>query len=1555
MRENRLAALVIVLALCTIVACVVMTLPRTPAGADNETMPSGATWAVSCPGGNLSATTTTSTEVSLSCGAVPPSPIEQVGKATDFSSLSSTAPSTATPVGVTAGDVLVSYIETYSLASVTCGPGWRQLFDAVDGFIDQLVACTAVAEGTGPAPNASVAPAAQVSMVTVAYSGVDPTNPIDATSSASGPVSPALTIDSPGARLVFGEGSDAGTVAAQAPAGALLGDTVNNANLSQVAVATSAVEGAGTVPDTTWTLPPSAADSGAVALRPIAAGATSTSGSATIGTSLTLAVGSSQTVGCQGFSLIADSTSPTASTLSCLGDVISPVPPAPPAPPASPPAQICGNAAVLQGPSSPPPGFISVPAGIDSATNLDQSANFWFAPGVHEIDGVISPASGSTYEGGYSPQAGAATIDGMGLATRAFEGNGANVTVEYLTIEDFVPEQGEAAVNHDAGAEWTIADDTVQDIGGGQAGTAGVAVDLGTANTLSDNCITNNAQTGFEAFSPTAGDTGLTIDHNEVSFNGSAAQNGVCGCDTGGRLLFTVDSSITNNYVHDNGATGIWADANDAGLTITGNYISGNANNAIAYEDSYNALIEDNTLIDNGWVVGPAGADFPEGAVYISGSGGDPRLVTEGVQGGSPITTLTVWGNALYDNWGGIVEWEDANLYCGSEGQTICPLGAEAGQSTAPASLQVGGQSCGETSGCAGAGFSADTCSPSALGAESFAPNPSDEGTYSADNLFWNCRYRTQNVVVSDNTLDVTPAEITPSAYGGLALCGAGTAANTSYQGGLTNTTSETVAPGDAIASSSTVTSITVAATGSVTGYGVGTLVTLANPATGQTQNFIVSGPFSSGPTSTVPVVPTLATFNFPAGSYVAIAGTQCGTSGIFSEWGASVSGNSPAYNGNVIEQAVAFHQGNSFSSNTWCGAWSWEYPEANESADVTTSFPAWQGVTGYRFDGTSFTQDAGSSDSASGCASGPTINTPTATTTSGSTTTTTAATTTTMATPGSGDGTGAPTTPPAVICGTAILDNPSTSPPPNAVVVPASLLPVDPSTLEAPGKVYWFAAGDHFVSGKISPGNNSVYEGATGAVLDGALAGPTSAFGGEASGVTIGYLTIQSYSLGAGTSAENDDAVNDDLGQNWVIQNNTIRWNGKESIVVAGVVVTPGGGYAVGLTTGDVLQNDCLTGNAQGGFNAGRPNGAAGNFGNDIIITHNEMSDAGIIDGSANANGIYLNNYCGCSAGGGKFFFLESSIITDNYVHDNAGVPGIWGDTNNAGVRISGNYIANNGDSGIIYEASYNALITDNTITDNGWARGAQNIAQGGGSFPEAGGVYVADSGGDSRIAGGTQGISTVTVSGNSFVDNWGGVVVWNDANRFCGPTGGGDGNVCTLGPNASETACAKPGYVFSPDPSNQSTYSPSYSTAAGRYWDCRYTAKNVLVTGNSFTLDPAKIPLCQAGKAGNTMYPGEPGFVAGDGGECGFVSLVSEYAAGSTCTPTSSTCTGNPYVGTDIETAVAFHEHNVFADNSYVGPWSFQAPEVGDSTLTFAQWRAAPYSQDAGSSATS
>ena len=87
---------------------------------------------------------------------------------------------------------------------------------------------------------------------------------------------------------------------------------------------------------------------------------------------------------------------------------------------------------------------------------------------------------------------------------------------------------------------------------------------------------------------------------------------------------------MTNNRVHHNKGAGLWADTNNKGFRVEGNYINDNDAEGIFYEISYNALVRNNTLIRNALVKGRGfaarGSNFPVGAIYLSESGGDPRV-----------------------------------------------------------------------------------------------------------------------------------------------------------------------------------------------------------------------------------------------------------------------------------------------------------------------------------------------------------------------------------------------------------------------------------------------------------------------------------------------------------------------------------------------------------------------------------------------------------------------------------------------------------------------------------------------------------------------------------------------------------------------------------------------------------------------------------------------------------------------------------------------------------------------------------------------------------------
>ncbi len=468
-------------------------------------------------------------------------------------------------------------------------------------------------------------------------------------------------------------------------------------------------------------------------------------------------------------------------------------------------------------------------------------------------------------------------------------------------------------------------------------------------------------------------------------------------------------------------------------------------------------------------------------------------------------------------------------------------------------------------------------------------------------------------------------------------------------------------------------------------------------------------------------------------------------------------------------------------------------------------------------------------------------------------------------------------------ICGNAsLLRAGPAAPPKRAVVIAAG---DDSTTVIAhdwtikPDTTYWFAPGTHTLGtgpySQISPADGDKFIGAPGAVLDG-NGKNRYAFTGTSSGVTIEYLTIQDFGIGSSATTPSggnpgEGVVNHSAGHNWLIQYDTVRYNA---------------GAGIFLGSGGVARYDCLTQNGQYGFQGA---GGASN----ITLTHNEISYNNTWNWEAKYPG------CGCS-GGGKFWDVHGAKVTHNWVHDNHG-PGLWADTDNTGFDIEDNYIANNEAEGVFYEISYNALIKGNTFVDNAWGMGHTP----GSGFP-APALYLSESGSDPRVPGPYR--TTLRVTGNKFIDNWSGVVLWENADRFCGSPANTSAGYCTLvSPSVTAKSC------------NAANISrPPY------YGDCRWKTQNVLIDHNVFAFNPAHIgPSCTPART------------------CGFQGMFSQYGT----SPDWS-----PYKGRVVENHITFAQNNHFADNTYRGPWRFIVHAQGN-VVSWAKWRASPYHQDAGS----
>lgn len=470
------------------------------------------------------------------------------------------------------------------------------------------------------------------------------------------------------------------------------------------------------------------------------------------------------------------------------------------------------------------------------------------------------------------------------------------------------------------------------------------------------------------------------------------------------------------------------------------------------------------------------------------------------------------------------------------------------------------------------------------------------------------------------------------------------------------------------------------------------------------------------------------------------------------------------------------------------------------------------------------------------------------------------------------GDTTPWPDAPPALICGnTSLLSGPSSAPA-GAVTVPAG----DNSSfnLSSPNTTYWFAPGTHTVGtgqfSQIGPGSNSTYVGAPGAIIDGQGLN-NYAFSGSASNVKIQYLTIKNF-----VAPRDEGVINHNSGNGWTMEYITAQDN-KGGAIFAG--------------TNNTVRYSCMKDNGQYGFqvyddDAGGPQ--------NVTLDHNEIVGNNTDDWEAQVPG------CGCT-GGGKFWDAHSVNVTNNYVHHNLSVA-LWADTNDSDFLIENNYIADNEGQGLFYEISYNMIVRNNAFLRNGWVSGHAN-----GSFP-TGAIYLSESGGDSRVAGRTD---KIDIHDNQFKDNWGGVILWENADRYCASPGNTSTGYCTIvNPAATLATCGDPAS------GGQVNVEPYRS-------DCRWKTQNVTVHDNVFSMDRSVIPNCMTTAS------------------CGFQGIFANNG---------SFPSWSPYMGSGTQTAITFNQNNHFSSNTYTGDWRFR-PKNESLTTIFAIWQGTPYNQDVGS----
>jgi hypothetical protein len=224
------------------------------------------------------------------------------------------------------------------------------------------------------------------------------------------------------------------------------------------------------------------------------------------------------------------------------------------------------------------------------------------------------------------------------------------------------------------------------------------------------------------------------------------------------------------------------------------------------------------------------------------------------------------------------------------------------------------------------------------------------------------------------------------------------------------------------------------------------------------------------------------------------------------------------------------------------------------------------------------------------------------------------------------------------------------------------------------------------------------------------------------------------------------------------------------------------------------------------------------------------------------------------------------------------------------------------------MYEVSYNADIIDNTFVDNAIEAGPQTAG-----FP-TGAIYISESGGNSAVPSNYAG--ELNIQDNVFNDNWGGVVVWQNSNRYVGDGADDEGTLTPPSGVNIET-------WISTDAPNNCASNLTETSPIDYHSLCQWRAQNVTVQDNQFTFNPS-----------DSVFGGQ----CTAANNCGQNGLFSDY---------SSTAAYPEYT---ICNLISNDQGNVFSDNTYSGPWTFMYFNQGD-VATWAQWHAGVTAADGSS----
>jgi parallel beta-helix repeat protein len=177
----------------------------------------------------------------------------------------------------------------------------------------------------------------------------------------------------------------------------------------------------------------------------------------------------------------------------------------------------------------------------------------------------------------------------LGVTPRAFGGDAEEVVLKKLVVEKYASNAQEGAIFADDARGWRIVDVTVH-------WNHGAGLSFGPETRVIRGLFSHNGQIGMVA----SGGEGSRVIGVEIAFNNYAGYE--AGWEAGGTKFWdTTGLVVRNSCVHHNEGKGLWTDFDNIDTVYEGNIVFSNANDGIKHEISYDAIIRDNIVADNGY------------------------------------------------------------------------------------------------------------------------------------------------------------------------------------------------------------------------------------------------------------------------------------------------------------------------------------------------------------------------------------------------------------------------------------------------------------------------------------------------------------------------------------------------------------------------------------------------------------------------------------------------------------------------------------------------------------------------------------------------------------------------------------------------------------------------------------------------------------------------------------------------------------------------------------------------------------------------------------------